>query len=125
MCHLIPCKTIISALLFIPNFTPEANRMHQTHLSALRTVSVNTDTPTDVNWMKDSSLHPILPKIQVSTMYRVASTGTQVNKSSRSPNAKLVMKMFGTVCIDLILKKTLMSIAFPRRPTEMITAYVT
>lgn len=93
------------------------------HLSALSAVSVNTDTPTEVSWITGMSLHAASPNTHSSEKYRKASTGMHVTSSSRSPTARLEMKMLGTLLIALFVIKIFTSVMFPSRPTVMITMY--
>lgn len=92
------------------------------HLSAARAVRVNTDTPTDVSWMKGMSLHPALPKSHSSARYRLASTGAHVTSSSTSPDAKLQSNRLGTLRMDFTPQKVQMRVTLPTRPTAMISA---
>lgn len=92
----------------------------QAYLSAERAVRVKTDTPTEVSCMKGISLHPVLPNSHSSARYLLASTGTQVTKSSRSPKAKLEMNKLGTFRMDFTVQKILIKVILPIRPMRMM-----
>lgn len=91
------------------------------YLSALRVVRVKTETPTEVSWMAGMSLQPTSPKSHSSEKYREASTGTQVTSSSRSPAARLEMKMLGTLLMALLEMKIFMRVMLPSKPTVMMS----
>ena len=93
----------------------------RTYLSAERAVSVKTDTPTEVSWIKGISLQPILPNSHLSARYLLASTGAQVTRRSRSPKARLEMNRFGTFLMDYTVQKILIRVMLPMRPIRMMT----
>lgn len=85
---------------------------------------MNTETPTEVNWMTGISLQATVPKIHSSTKYLKASTGTQVTSSKRSPAARLEMKILGTLLMALLVMNIFTRVMFPSNPTEMMIMYI-
>lgn len=73
--------------------------------------------------MAGMSLQPTSPKSHSSEKYREASTGTQVTSRSRSPAARLEMKMFGTLLMALLEMKIFMRVMLPSKPTVMMSRY--
>lgn len=108
----------------LPGHLPQAERkqlLSRTYLSAERAVSVKTDTPTEVSWIKGISLQPTLPNSHLSARYLLASTGAQVTRRSRSPKARLEMKRLGTFRMDFTVQKILIRVMLPTSPIRMMT----
>lgn len=115
------CPDVVAHL---PKHLPPSERRSlssRTYLSAERAVSVKTDTPTEVSWIKGITLQPVLPNSHLSARYLLASTGAQVTRSSRSPTARLEMNRFGTFRMDFTVQKILIRVMLPTRPIRMMT----